>query len=637
MKSFIRLCYFFLLLVSISIPSIAQMQGQPRIDSLEQALSTHSKNDSVRVRILSELAYEYYSVDATRGVKYASTGIAIADAIGDNKGKAKCLNSLGLAYWAESDYPNALDSYITALQINEDVGDKVGITKNLGNIGLLYLDGQDSTALIYFSKALKNAEELKESRFIPTILGNIGLAYHNRQDYQNALSYFFRALTINRELKNNDGLARMLGNIGRTYLMDKKHFKAVEYCSQSNAIFDALGQKRDLAINYGIIAEAYIGMVTDSIPGSQRRYNNLNPGKKRALLIKAVESAQIAITYGTQIIYREGLVSFYDVLSRSYWELGDSKLAWEYFNKSRKLQDSLYSKSLKTRFANIEILRANNLKAKELIVNEKDLQKQKTITRFLIAGAFLLIIFLYLVWHERRKSEKLLLNILPESIAVRLKKKEKYIADHFEEASVVFVDISQFTLFSRHNEPERVVEVLNTIYTEFDKIAAKYKLEKIKTIGDCYMAAAGVPFPFQDHATAAACFAVEAMHVFSKNGDGETGSIIQYHPSKDSKDGLSLSVQFRCGIDCGPVVAGVIGENKFIYDLWGDTVNTAFRMEEYGEAGKIQVTERFRKTILNTGKCSEAGFVERGELEIKGKGTMKTWYMSGEHIGAPAE
>jgi class 3 adenylate cyclase len=229
------------------------------------------------------------------------------------------------------------------------------------------------------------------------------------------------------------------------------------------------------------------------------------------------------------------------------------------------------------------------------------------------------------VWRERRKSERLLLNILPASIARRLKQREKHIADHFEEASVVFIDIAEFTIFSRENEPERVVEMLNNIYTAFDKIAAKHNLEKIKTIGDCYMAAAGVPLPRADHAASAARFALEAMALFSN------GEAFKDGHAKDvsaAGTGAATVMQFRCGIDCGPVVAGVIGEKKFIYDLWGDTVNTAYRMEEYGENGRIHVTGRFRTCIEGQGGLPDTAFVERGIVDIKGKGRMSTWYMS---------
>lgn len=207
-------------------------------------------------------------------------------------------------------------------------------------------------------------------------------------------------------------------------------------------------------------------------------------------------------------------------------------------------------------------------------------------------------------------SDQLLLNILPGPIAARLKRGEKTIADHYDDASVVFIDIVDFTKKSAASDPKRVVEVLNELYSRLDNLANKHGLEKIKTIGDCYMAAAGVPHYNKDNAIMAAKFAIEAMNEISNYDTGD-GTIIN----------------FRCGIDGGPMIAGIIGENKFIYDLWGDTVNTAARMEEYGEPGKIHVTKRFTEKLEKCKQDMKIQISERGEIEIKGKGKMQTFFI----------
>jgi len=174
--------------------------------------------------------------------------------------------------------------------------------------------------------------------------------------------------------------------------------------------------------------------------------------------------------------------------------------------------------------------------------------------------------------------------------------------------------------------PQQIVNMLNTVFTELDHIALKYGIEKIKTIGDCYMAAAGIPKPRNDHAEAIANFALEAIKLI----DNGKLSVDKIHESEISRfEPLNLkSLNFRIGIDCGPVVAGVIGEQKFIYDLWGDTVNTASRMEDNGVAGKIQVTSRFREKLGIRNEELGIKFEERGGIEIKGKGIMRTYILS---------
>jgi class 3 adenylate cyclase len=219
----------------------------------------------------------------------------------------------------------------------------------------------------------------------------------------------------------------------------------------------------------------------------------------------------------------------------------------------------------------------------------------------------LLRYFLRKLQVERARSESLLLNVLPTPIAERLKDGEHKIAD-IGEATVLFADIVGFTTLAGERAPQQVVDLLNDVFTWLDTVADRFKVEKIKTIGDAYMAVAGLPTPRADHATAIAEMAlvlVRTMPQFS-HGDGET-------------------LQMRAGIDTGPVVAGVIGRRKFSYDLWGDTVNTASRMESTGVPGRIQVTERVVEALGD-----RYVFEPRGETEVKGKGLMRTWFLVGQ-------
>lgn len=205
------------------------------------------------------------------------------------------------------------------------------------------------------------------------------------------------------------------------------------------------------------------------------------------------------------------------------------------------------------------------------------------------------------------QSDGLLLNVLPRSIAERLKRDPGVIADRYEEVTVLFADVADFTPFAERTSPERVVGVLDEIFSAFDRLTQRRGLEKIKTIGDAYMVAGGLPEPRPDHAEAVAELALEMQAELDRLCAA-----------------LGLGLAIRIGIDSGPVVAGVIGRHKFIYDLWGDTVNTASRMESHGVIGRIQVTEATYRHLRDRYR-----FEDRGEIEVKGKGRLQTYLLVG--------
>ena len=214
---------------------------------------------------------------------------------------------------------------------------------------------------------------------------------------------------------------------------------------------------------------------------------------------------------------------------------------------------------------------------------------------------------------EQAKAESLLLNILPQSIADRLKAEPRTIADQFSSASILFADVVDFTPLSEGLSPTELVGMLDRLFSHFDELAERHELEKIKTIGDCYMVAAGVPSPRPDHARALALMALD-MQAAMRSLDGEVGQ---------------LGLELRVGINSGPVVAGVIGRKRFLYDLWGDAVNTASRMESHGTKGRIQIT-RATKELLE----DEFVYEPRGTIPIKGKGEIEVWYLVGPQTGA---
>jgi len=233
----------------------------------------------------------------------------------------------------------------------------------------------------------------------------------------------------------------------------------------------------------------------------------------------------------------------------------------------------------------------------------------------IIAAVMYFCIFIYfinqrdeafrLLHNEQAKSEKLLLNILPKDIAARLKGGEDTIADSYESASIMFIDLVNFTPLSATSPPKEMVILLSKIFSHFDQLVEEHHVEKIDTIGDGYMVAAGLPVPREDHAEAIASLALEIRSYFKK--------------------GISLSghsINCRIGINSGPLMAGVIGRTKFSYNVWGDTVNTASRMESHSIPGEIQISEATYALIKERFNCEA-----RGPIDVKGKGIMHTYLL----------
>ena len=232
------------------------------------------------------------------------------------------------------------------------------------------------------------------------------------------------------------------------------------------------------------------------------------------------------------------------------------------------------------------------------------------VTNIIAVGSLIFLMVSYFVGQKnvfQAKSESLLLNILPKEIVAILKDDQRTIASHFDGASILFADMVDFTPMSAEMSPVEMVDLLNEIFSHFDLLVEKSQLEKIKTVGDCYMVAAGVPRPRPDHATAILRLALDMRDYV-----------------RSQTFNASRPVSFRIGINSGPVLAGVIGRKKFIYDLWGDAVNTASRMESHGQSGIIQITRATYELARDDFMCEP-----RGTVNVKGKGEMEVWSVVG--------
>ena len=234
------------------------------------------------------------------------------------------------------------------------------------------------------------------------------------------------------------------------------------------------------------------------------------------------------------------------------------------------------------------------------------LQRQRGYTYAGIACILALAAFSFFIVRERRKSDKLLLNILPSAVAAELKNKGSAAAKHFDNVTVLFTDFVNFTQTSERMKPQALIDELHTCFKAFDDITTKYNVEKIKTIGDAYLAVAGLPTADPQHAEHVVKAAIE-INAFMQDRFAKLGS---------------STFQIRIGIHSGSVVAGIVGVKKFAYDIWGDTVNTAARMEQNSEAGRINISATTYELVKDKFTCEY-----RGEIDAKGKGMLKMYYV----------
>lgn len=614
--------YLLLLFVSDSI--YAQRQGRNLVDSLKIEL-TQLTDDTNKVDILNRLAFEYYSINPDSGIIYGKQALEISQNLGWEKGIASSYHNTAVNYFRLSNYNQALKYFLNALDINKSIGDKMQMARNLGNIGIIYSHQEKyEEAKTNYISIINIFKELNNKRGLAIAYGSLGNIFLYEKNYREAKNYFLNSLKLHEEINNLRGVITNLGNLGRIYSYLEVFDSALTYTLRAKELSEQIGDKDGIAVNLGNLGIFY---KTISIL-SKEELKKIGMGitDKNSLLKKSIELSHEAVKLSKELGSISYLNQFYNTLAESYALLGDFEKAYDYSVLYAKLSDSLSKMSNKEKLELIEKQRELTIREKEIRIANLELENQKKLNYAFLGLIFFLILVAVLIYiglrmntkskkiiaEEQRKSEVLLRNILPPPIAERLKAGTYPIADYHENASVVFIDIAEFTKMSSGMHPERIVGYLNDIFTKFDELCDKHGLEKIKTIGDCYLAASGIPYPNKKHAVAAAELALDA---------------IDFTHEYKTKDGISIT--FRIGIDCGPIVAGVIGKNKFIYDLWGDTVNTASRMEDYGIIGEIQVSERFKNEIESSeGDISEKyRFEERGDIEMKGKGKMRTWLM----------
>lgn len=554
-----------------------------RTGDYPQALASYAKGvalaDSIndlkgKADILVRIGYVYHdNEDIISGLRYYQESLKIYQELGDSSGLSIIYNEFGSIYRYRGDFEKSLDYYLRGIEINTAIGEEDANMALFSNIGNLYLNVEDyDKAADYLSRAMQMSKEAKDLLGLAHGLSGLGSIYFEKEEYDKALEHFQQALSYNQEINNQLGISECQLSIADIYKEKKQYQKAISYFNQSLVIAKDLG---DIALQQG----CYEGLYTSH--------------KRMGATAEALDFYELSLVFKDSLKSEETAIQLQQMEFRSQ-VVADSLLQVE---KDRKIST-----------AHILEVAAKNRNRNYAIA--------ASLFFFVLAGGF------YSRWRyvrksraiiskEKERSDNLLLNILPAEIAAELMATGKATARDYELVSVIFTDFKSFTEQSASISAVELVEEINSCFKAFDEICERYQIEKIKTIGDAYMAAGGLPVP-SDSAVERTVFAALEMQEFAKARFAER-----------QEKGL-FSFEMRVGINTGPIVAGIVGVKKFQYDIWGDTVNTASRIEGAGSAGRVNIAE---STYLLVKDNASLTFESRGPVDVKGKGEMNMWYV----------
>ena len=549
----------------------------------------------------------------SEALRYYQNGLNLFEVIGDQEGIASCLNATGLIYLNKNDYTKALNHFTSSLKIREEIGDQQGVASAFNNIGYIYHNqGKYDYALDYYVQSLKIREDIGDQQGIATSFINIGETYGAQANYEQALDFYSRSLRLFEEIANQQGVATVLNNLGYAYRSLGDYTNALDYYMQSLKIREDISDQQGMATSLNNIGSIY---------------------EKKGNYPKAIAYCQngfeLAKKIGALLEQKEGCNCLYEV----YKAIGNGSKALEYHEQLAVIEDSLNAEETSEKLMQMEFQKqvtADSLAQveKERLLrvehDKEELANEKRQNILIASGIFVLAIAGGL-WSrlsyvrkskarlqiEKDRSENLLLNILPKEIAQELKEKGRTEARDFEMASVLFTDFKSFTETSASLSARELLQEINACFEVFDSIVDRFDIEKIKTIGDAYMAAGGLPVPTDDSVKNTVLAALEMQ------------KFITERKTTMNKKGFP-AFEMRIGIHTGPVVAGIVGVKKFQYDIWGDTVNTASRMESNGEVSKVNISQSTYQLLKNDPYFS---FVNRGKISAKGKGEIDMYFV----------
>lgn len=577
-------------------------QNNSILDSIESVYSSGKFQEKDRLKILLKLSEDHGNPE--KKLAFSKELIQTAQRIDSIKYVYKGYLQKGTALRLKSDFTQALESYFEAAKIvaEEKMIRETGYV-NITIADVYSLMGDYSKSIGYYQTAILLLRQENDSIGVASALLNAGDGYFNQGKLDSAMAFFHESGEIFDALNYEAGIAYNYGNIGMIYAEQGKDAAAKMYINQAILILEKRKDYYPICVYLTYMSDIYT------------KHND-----PTTALAYTQRSLELANRYGL----KDQISDAYLQLSKLLDQAGKVKESYNYYKKHIAYKDSVKNISAVQQMANE---RADfEISQKQLEVDLLNQQKrtQNIIVIATIIASFLIILLalgVYRRYHfikktnviieaERNRSEGLLLNILPEETALELKQSGKVKAKKFESVTILFTDFEGFTNYAENLLPEVLVKTVDFYYSKFDEIIEKYGLEKIKTVGDSYMCAGGLPFPTKDHSYKMILAALDILDFVNVSKESAT------------KDQVKLNI--RIGINTGPVVAGVVGTRKFAYDIWGDAVNVASRMESNSEPGRINISENLYRLVKDDFDCEY-----RGVIQVKNRGEMKMYFVNG--------
>lgn len=627
-----------------SCPFGTTAQNKP-IDSLKQIVGTKEVDTSV-IMAMNSLSEELVQIQSLEeALSYAKKAKELSVALDFKRGEAYALKNMGIVEYYKGNYALVLEHWFKAADIFESIPDELGVSNIANNLGVFYYgQGNSVKALEYYLKSLRMSEKLKDTLRISTALLNVAGVYMQMGAYEKAVNYQERIEPYLEHLDDPQISAGYLMGFGEIFSKTDDHKKALKFYKDALPMTKGtpgyahnltklgkahfkLGNMEQATI---YLDSAYQVAVKNSFPLDQvQTLIALGEIFQRTEPVLAIQYFDEAKELALDLEIEEELRDIYYGYSRAYANLEDFENAYKAQSIYMVKKDSLFNLKIADKVRGLQF--EFDLQKKQdqigLLQAEAELTEMRgKRQKYIIYGSTISLVLVLVVAvgtfsryryikktsniivKEKERSEKLLLNILPNETAMELKQNGKVEAKKFESVSVMFTDFKGFTVHSQNLSPELLVKTVDYYFSRFDLVMEKYGLEKIKTIGDAYMCAAGLPFPSNDHATKIIEAAFEITDIVEE---------IKQNPPPGIK-----AFEIRIGINSGPVVAGVVGTKKFAYDIWGDAVNVASRMESMSEPGKINISQGTYELVKDQYQCKE-----RGEVYVKNKGNMKMYYV----------